>query len=124
MAEEKTAELFDALVSSGQILDLSDEYVKYCRENGARLPNISGFLRRLRFGAAELDRLRRDYRQVYRTILMTFEDEAINSTRSPSLVSVYLKQYFKSDIEDSEESESRCGPLTLVFDHDITLDGG
>ncbi len=124
MTEEERSEHFERLIESDRLLELADEYVEYCRDNGARLPNISGFLRRLRFGAAELDRLRRDHKLLYRTVLMTFEDEAINSSRSPSLVSVYLKQYLREDGDAPDESESRCGALTLVFDHDIAVDGG
>ena len=114
-------ELIDDVVATGMLTELAEEYVRYCRDNDARLPNMAGFFRRLGFGARELDRLKSAYRDEYRTVMMIFEDEAINSPRPPSLVSSYMKQYFKDD--EREEVESRCGPITLVFDHDIGIDG-
>ena len=116
-------ELIDEIVGSGALTELAEEYVRFCRENDARLPNMAGFFRRLGFGARELDHLKNSYRDEYRTVMMIFEDEAINSLRPPSLVSSYMKQYFKTDENTEAASESRCGPITLVFDHDIELDG-
>ena len=116
-------ELIDEIVENGALTELAEEYVRFCRDCDARLPNMAGFFRRLGFGARELDHLKNTYRDEYRTVMMIFEDEAINSMRPPSLVSSYMKQYFKNDEGDEVASESRCGPITLVFDHDIDLDG-
>ena len=114
--------LIDDIVHTGMLIELAEEYVKYCKENEARLPNMAGFFRRLGFGARELDHLKNSHRDDYRTVLMIFEDEAINSLRPPSLVSSYMKQYFKVD-DDATAIEQKCGPITLVFDHDIGIDG-
>ena len=116
-------ELIDEIVENGSLTELADEYVRFCAENEARLPNMAGFFRRLGFGARELDHLKNTYRDEYRTVMMIFEDEAINSPRPPSLVSSYMKQYFREDEAGQASSESRCGPITLVFDHDIDVDG-
>lgn len=115
-------ELIDEICLSGGFTELAEEYARYCKENESRIPNMAGFFRRLGFGARELDYFKGEHRDEYRTVLMIFEDEAINSTRPPSLVSSYMKQYFKSDAE-SDVNESQCGPITLVFDHDIDADG-
>ena len=115
-------ELIDEISKSGGFTELAEEYAKYCKDHESRIPNMAGFFRRLGFGARELDHFKSEHKDVYRTVLMIFEDEAINSTRPPSLVSAYMKQYFRSDT-DSDVSESQCGPITLVFDHDIDADG-
>ena len=115
-------QLIDDIISTNMLTDLAEEYVLYCQEKNGRLPNMAGFFRRLGFGARELDHLKNNYRDEYRTVMMIFEDEAINSMRPPSLVSSYMRQYFK-DADDKGVSEQKCGPITLVFDHDIAIDG-
>jgi len=115
-------ELIDEIVEERKLVDLAEEYVDFCKINENRLPNMAGFFRRLGFGARELDHLKSTHRDEYRTVLMIFEDEAINSVRPPSLVSSYMRQYFNNDEADGG-SEQRCGPITLVFDHDISVDG-
>ena len=115
-------ELIDEIVEERKLVDLAEEYVDFCKANENRLPNMAGFFRRLGFGARELDYLKGTHRDEYRTVLMIFEDEAINSVRPPSLVSSYMRQYFNNG-EADVGSEQRCGPITLVFDHDISVDG-
>ena len=114
--------LVDDIINANMLIELAEEYVIYCQEKNGRLPNMAGFFRRLGFGARELDHLKKAHRDDYRTVLMIFEDEAINSMRPPSLVSSYMRQYFSGD-DDPGASEQRCGPITLVFDHDISIDG-
>ena len=116
-------ELVDAIAEDGGFTALAEEYVKFCAESGGRLPNMSGFFRWLRFGAGALDHFKNRHADAHRTVMMIFEDEAINSPRPPSLVAAYMKQFFKSDAEDAPKTESQCGPITLVFDHDVSLDG-
>ena len=123
MTDNVNFELIDELAADGGFMILCEEYVNHCAAKDGRLPNMAGFFRWLRFDAAALDHLKREHGVVYRTLLMTFEDEAINSQRSPSLISAYLKQYFKEGDRDEEQRESPCGPITLVFDHDVNADG-
>ena len=122
MDRHKSFDLIDDIIVTDHMISLCDEYIRYCKANNERLPNMAGFFRWLRFGAVDLDYFRSTHKDCYRTLMMIFEDEAINSSRPPSLVSSYLKQYFKREDED-EASESSCGPITLVFDHDISIDG-
>ena len=77
----------------------------------------------MRLGHDDLSEFRLKRASLYKTLSMLFEDEAINSLRPPSIVSLYIKQYFKNGEESDERSESMCGPMTLIFDHDIAEDG-
>lgn len=122
MTTQFLSDLVDELASSGKLVALAEEYTSYCAHNGERLPNMAGFFRWMRFGASDLEHFKEAHRSVYKTVLMIFEDEAINSTRPPSLVSSYMRQYFNPD-DKEEKVESLCGPITLVFDHDIGIDG-
>ena len=122
MNSKESFDFVDDIVATDNMIPICDEYVRHCKAEDGRLPNMAGFFRWLRFGAADLDHFRTYHKDCYRTIMMIFEDETINSSRPPSLVSSYLKQYFRSE-EDGEVSESSCGPITLVFDHDIDVDG-
>ena len=115
-------ELLDDIVYTGMLTELAEEYVTYCKANEGRLPTMAGFFRRLGFGARELDHLKNTHRDDYRTVMMIFEDEVINSQRPASLVSSYMRQYFRCD-DDEAASEQKCGAVTLLFDHDISIDG-
>lgn len=123
MSELESEEILDTLTKGEAIIGLAEEYVSFCAENGGRLPNMSGFFRWLRLGFGELELLRAEHEDVYKTVMMIFEDEAINSMRPPSLVSFYMKNYFRTDTDEEIKAKSQCGPITLVFDHDISVDG-
>ena len=117
----------DGICQSGKLVKLAEKYIKFCLVQEAkkpRLPNICGFFRWLKLSASALDRLKRLHSEKYRTLLMIFEDEALNSELPPSIVSTYMKQSFAHKEEDGEsETRESCGPITLVFDHDINRDG-
>jgi hypothetical protein len=127
------AELIDDICQRNTLTELAEQYISFClstdenagskQGNRVRLPNICGFFRWLRLGASALDRLKRDHSEEYRTLQMIFEDEALNSPLPPSIISTYMKQSFSSRLDDSSVSESTCGPITLVFEHDIDNDG-
>ena len=119
--------VIDGLCQSDRIIKKAEKYISFClnmQPKKPRLPNICGFIRWLRLGSVALDKLRRAYPEKFRTLLMLFEDEALNSELPPSIISTYMKQSFIKD-DDDKKSEARedCGPITLVFDHDIKLDG-
>ncbi len=126
--ESEDEGFIDGISQSGKLIKLAEKYIKFCltqETKKPRLPNICGFFRWLKLSASALDRLRRMYPEKYRTLLMIFEDEALNSELPPSIVSTYMKQSLAhKDSEDAggEVSES-CGPITLIFDHDISRDG-
>ena len=119
--------IIDRLCLKGKIIKMAEKYISFCLEaqpKKPRLPNICGFLRWLKLSATALDRLKRAHPEKFRTLLMLFEDEALNSELPPSIISTYMKQSFTREpaLDDREVSED-CGPITLIFDHDIKLDG-
>lgn len=123
MNEDRENEMIDSIAKREGFTALAEEYVKFCADSGSRLPNISGFFRWLRFGAGALDHFKSQHADAHRTVMMIFEDEAINSLRPPSLVAAYMKQFFKADADAPQKTESICGAINLVFDHDVSLDG-
>jgi len=127
------SELIDDICQRNTMSELAEQYINFCLctdiENDSkhtrrvRLPNICGFFRWLRLSASALDKLKRDHREEYRTLQMIFEDEALNSSLPPSIISTYMKQSFSSRTDDEGMGESSCGPITLIFEHDIDHDG-
>ncbi len=119
--------IIDSLCQKGRLIKMAEKYISFCLEDQPkkpRLPNICGFFRWLKLSALALDRLKRAYPEKFRTLLMLFEDEALNSELPPSIISTYMKQSFSKDSDGKDgETQEDCGPITLVFDHDIKLDG-
>ena len=118
--------IIDRLCQGDKIIKKAEKYISFCLDlqpKKPRLPNICGFFRWLRLGAIALDKLKRAYPEKFRTLLMLFEDEALNSELPPSIISTYMKQSFIKDDCGQSEAREECGPITLVFDHDIKLDG-
>ena len=109
-------ERLDKICQSNSVPNLAEQYVSVClAESPPRLPNISGFFRWLKLSAAARDYFKNVYSQEYQTLNMIFEDEALNSSLPPSIVSAYIKQYFSSENEPRE--------ITVAFEHDIKRDG-
>lgn len=54
-----------------------------------------------------------------------FEDETLNTSASPTLLSAYLKRRlgYTERVGKAEGSETECGMMRLVFEHDIREDG-
>ena len=128
MANQKDDEsVIENICQKNRLIKKAEKYIDFCLDpelKKPRLPNICGFFRWLRLGALAMDKLRREYPEKFRTLLMLFEDEALNSELPPSIISTYMKQSFLKDFEDKPREVSEdCGPITLVFDHDINLDG-
>ena len=54
-----------------------------------------------------------------------FEDEALNSELSPTVVTAYLKQRLGyGEKQETHRASCELPELKLVFDHDIFEDGG
>ena len=119
--------IIDSLCQGDRIIKKAEKYISFCLDlqpKKPRLPNICGFFRWLRLGAIALDKLKKAYPEKFRTLLMLFEDEALNSELPPSIISTYMKQSFSKDADEKPSGVSEeCGPITLVFDHDINIDG-
>ena len=129
----------------GNMLDkLAEEYVIFChtskdtakeeeqsstrKKRGAeapsRFPNVAGFCRYLCIGHKDYERLSKKYPEEFEKLLAIFEDEALNSEISASVLTAYLKKRLGyADTERCEKSEVEAGQIRLVFDHDIISDG-
>ena len=130
----------------GNTLDkLAEEYVIFCHtssqntneeevqigtrkrkatEAPSRFPNVAGFCRYLCIGHKDYERLSKKYPEEFEKLSAIFEDEALNSEISASVLTAYLKKRLGyADTERCEKSEVEAGQIRLVFDHDIISDG-
>ena len=117
-----------------------EAYLAFCRERspeasgskrsgsgGERsFPNVAGFCRWLGGGISLVEQLREEDPEGYGLLCATLEDEALNSSVSPTVLSAYLKR--RLGYGDKEEgakkiAEAECEQIRLVFDHDIMEDG-
>jgi len=95
--------------------------------NGERskFPNVAGFCRYFGIGRRRYEQLSKRYPDEFEKITAVFEDEALNSQISPSLISSYLKRRlgYTEDTDTEERSSVDTGAIRLIFDHDILKDG-
>ena len=99
-----------------------------CKERGGgagvRFPNLAGFARSLGVGVETLKKFQSKYPDQYGAVLALFEDEALNCSKSPTVLSAYLKERLdfgeKKEGGDSFEGD---GTMRIVFEHDIGEDG-
>ena len=119
------------------LLPLAEQYVRECSEavgqgsasgkrkdSGGRFPNLAGFCRTLCTGLFWLDPLKSEYPEQYGALCALFEDEALNSSQSATVISAYMKEHLGFG-EGKKESEGACmsGDIKLIFEHDIYEDG-
>ncbi len=119
-------------LSEKKILERLEDYLESCRppppsdgkKTTARLPNLAGFCRFLECGILEFDLLRGRSPALYGRISAILEDELLNFSPSPALLSTYLKKRLGyADAETNEHTEDACGQVRLIFEHDIVEDG-
>ncbi len=95
------------------------------RRRERRLANLAGFCRSLGCGPRAFEQFASEYPETADYLLAVFEDELIRENASPTLLAAYLKRRLgygtegKSDVE----SETDCGLMRLVFEHDVEEDG-
>ncbi len=108
----------------GSVLQLAADYIMQDRE-GTALPNIAGFCRSLGVGVSEFEGLRSSHPEIHSALCAVFEDEALNSRVSPSVLALYLRGRLDyGDRRGSEEEKKEVdAPLTVVFEHDVLDDG-
>jgi hypothetical protein len=74
-------------------------------------------------GVSTLKKVQGRWPEQYSAMLALFEDEALNSDRSATL----LNAYFKERLEFGEKNEGGAslgvGDVRLIFEHDIEEDG-
>ena len=115
------------------LLPLAEQYVKECSRNTEegekkkekmRFPNLAGFCRTLGTGVDILEGIEREYPEQYGALLALFEDEALNSSQSATVISAYMKEHLGFG-EVKKEVSGACisGDVKLIFEHDIYEDG-
>ena len=88
------------------------------RTAGEKIPNLAGFCRSLGCGLSALEELRGEFPRIADYIYAVFEDEALNSIRSPGIWSAHFKDRLGVHVEAPDDSTP-----VLVFEHDIEEDG-
>jgi hypothetical protein len=143
-----SAESIEEACLRGILCELANEYILSCntqekegecekieeRESRSRkkdndkgaskFPNVAGFCRYFGIGRGRYERLSKKYPEEFEKLSAVFEDEALNSQLSPSLLSAYLKRRLGyGETADSATTEADTAQLKLIFDHDIFIDG-
>lgn len=121
----------DEIRRRGELCELVGAYLDECRrDNGGtggrregRIPNVAGFCRFAHVGVDEFDKLMKTDPEVHGALCAVFEDEAFNSSMSPSILSVYLKLRLGYNGESKQMHIADNGQLRLVFEHDAYTDG-
>lgn len=145
MNPDQSDERISELCESGEIYSAMEEYLFLCscecdaspdnaplekessskrkkdRTQKTSFPNLAGFCRYLGVGTQELESVRTEYPLVYGRLLTVLEDEALNSSLSPSLLSTYLKR--RIGYESAPAVPAAEGQLEIKFEHDIFEDG-
>ena len=117
----------------GELFGMVDEYVELChstlsaadpktrQKQRIRFPNVAGFCRFLGVGMSDMLVFKSEYPLEYDRLLAIFEDEALNSDVSPTLLSAYMKKRMLYALEDAPKSVP--GEVRYCFEHDIFADG-
>ncbi len=119
------------LFESGGVLGEAEAYIAECygeesvqkRGRTGRFPNLAGFCRRLGASVSYLVLLGNEYPELYGALLSVFEDEALNSSQSPTLLSAYMKERLSFGEKRDTGSLFPVGDVQLIFEHDIGEDG-
>ncbi len=90
-----------------------------------KLPNLAGFCRSLGCGTRAFEQFASEYPETADYLLAVFEDELLTQNQSPTLLAAYLKRRLGYTVESRAETESEtdCGLMRLVFEHDVEEDG-
>lgn len=127
------------MCAEGLLDGLVEDYLRFCSESirvsessskqksRQRFPNPAGFCRYLNTGLSDMTALAVRFPNEYDKLIAIFEDEALNSDVSPTLLSAYLKKRLCYSYERSGESDGRREDsgkeVRYCFEHDIFADG-
>lgn len=96
------------------------------KKQAQKIPNLAGFCRSAGCGVRAFAQFTDTYPELADYISAVLEDEALTLSPSPTLLTAYLKRRLgyadKSKVEESE-TETNCGLMRLIFEHDIEEDG-
>lgn len=102
-------------------------YIRSCRppeddpRHGGRMPTLPGFCGSMRCGTEALEELKREFPALHAHLFAILEDEALNSSASPTLINTYLKEHFGYG---EKPTQGEGEQLRLIFEHDALEDGG
>lgn len=134
---QTTHGLMSEMCRNGLLEGLIDDYIGFCHsthtaasEDAGRskakvrtlFPNLAGFCRYLNTGLSDLGALAKDFPEEYERVLAIFEDEALNSEVSPTLLSAYLKKRLRY-VAPTDEISTGSKEVRYCFEHDIFADG-
>ncbi len=77
----------------------------------------------LGIGVSTLKKLESRFPDQYGAMLALFEDEALNSAQSASILSAYMKEHLGFGEKKEGGAILPVGDIKLVFEHDISEDG-
>ncbi len=131
---QDTHSTLEAIQNEGEtplIFGELEHYIESCQapEDGSskkkkgKFPNLAGFCRRLGQGISWFDGLQHSHPLLYERICAVLEDEALNAELSPTVLAAYLKKRLGYGDKPEVTSETDCGQIRLVFEHDIVEDG-
>ena len=116
----------------GELISLAEEYIRNCKLSSAecgrgksteRFPNIAGFARTLGVGVSTLKKVEGRWPDLYGALLALFEDEALNSDRSATVLNAYIKERLNFGEKKEGGATLPVGNVQLIFEHDISEDG-
>ncbi len=114
----------------GDLAELARAYIESCSreeggKHGGRFPNMAGFCRYLGMGVEQFCLSMKERQEEYDALCAMFEDEALNSGLSATLISAYLKRHlgYGEKSEAAGKSSMELDQIKLVFEHDIYKDG-
>ena len=127
------------MCAEGVLDGLVDDYLVLCSESvrtgeassktrtRQRLPNPAGFCRYLNTGLSDMAALAEHFPHEYDKLIAIFEDEALNSDVSPTLLSAYFKKRLSYSYERLGERDAATDggskEVRFCFEHDIFADG-
>lgn len=128
-----SANIICTLCKRGELWDMCDEYIVSCSppegsdtksKRRARFPNLAGLCRYLGTGLESIRLFREQYPDSYDRLLAIFEDEALNSDVSTTLLSSYMKKRLSFSLEDEPKSQKEAErEVYYCFEHDVYADG-
>lgn len=104
------------ITAPGQLLTLAEAYIDECARK-ERVVNVAGFCRYVGITTAHFRELAEHFPEQAGQLLDLFEDEALNSDMSPSLLTSYLKARLGFGEQRSDDA------LSITFQHDVMKDG-
>ena len=113
-----------------ELAELARAYIESCSseeggKRGGRFANLAGFCRTLGMGVEQFGLAMKESQEEYDALCAMFEDEALNSGLSATLISAYLKRHlgYGERAETAGKTSMEHDQIKLVFEHDIYEDG-